>query len=315
MVRCKLTARNLLVLTAVLLLASLPARAQLAYNSGEDPRTLKQLQDIEKSEPIIGKKISKNPDDKLENIVDEEKDLALKIRRDAIRDAARSFGARGGLSWRTKNIMDELTQSAAALDKSFNFRRLLIKAPGNLHIEPPIISEALNNFIVTPSGVEAAVADAIYQITNQARIVSAPRSWRQYLERDWKAIAPPPDILLPENPKEREAWRRWISEGWDEGVLQADEIFQSDLDLLIADFEGMVRYRKLLAEGKVSAPYATMVDRGISSTKVQTVIGNKPVNITTMMRVGDRALRITAPSSLREGNQGAEWQAAPQEVQ
>ncbi len=205
--------------------------------------------------------------------------------------------------------------SATALDKSFNFRRLLIKTGGNLFIEPPIISEALNNFLVTPSGVEAAVVDVIYQITNQARIVSAPRTWRQYLEREWESVKPPPDVLVPENQKEREAWRRWVSEGWEEGIEQADATFQADVDLLTADFEGMIRYRKLLAENKISAPYATLTDRGVSSTKVQTVIGNTPVNITTMMRVGDRALRITAPSSLREGNEGADWQAAPQEVQ
>jgi defect-in-organelle-trafficking protein DotC len=315
MVRCKLKARNLFALLAVLLLASGVARAQLAYDNGEAPQDLKTLQEVQKTEPVIGQKAKKNPNDKLEGIVDEEKDLALKIRHDSMRDSARSYGARGGLSWRTKYIMDQLKLSSSAMDKAFNFRRLLIKAPSNMYIEPPIISEALNNFLVLPSGIEAAAADAIYQITNQARIVSTSRDWRQYLERDWKKIAPPPDILLPENERERANWRRWISEGWDEGVHQADEIFQSDLDLLIADFEGMVRYRKLLAEGKISAPYATMVDRGISSTKVQTVIGNRPVNITTQMRVGDRALRITAPSSLREGNQGAEWQTAPQEVQ
>lgn len=315
MLRCKLKVRKFLVAIAVLLLAAAPVRAQLAYDNGETPLDLRALQETQKSEPVIGQKAKRNPKDKLEGIVDEEKDLALKIRRDSMRDSALSYGARGGLAWRTKYIMDQLKSSSSAMDKAFNFRRLLIKAPSNMYIEPPIISEALNNFLVLPSGIEAAAADAIYQITNQARIVSTSRDWRQYLERDWKKVASPPDILLPENDRERENWRRWISEGWDEGVKQADEIFQSDIDLLIADFEGMVRYRKLLAEGKVSAPYATMVDRGVSSTKVQTVIGNRPVNITTQMRVGDRALRITAPSSLREGNQGEEWQAAPQELQ
>lgn len=288
-----------------LLLVPCAARAQLAYDSGEAPPSLRDLQEAEKSDPIVGKK--QNPNDKLENIVDEEKDLSLKIRRDSMRESALSYGARGGLSWRTKAIMDELKKSNSAMDKAFAFRRLLIKAPGNMFIEPPIISEALNNFIVTPSGVEAAVSDAMYQITNQARIVSAPRDWRQYLERDWEKVAPPPDILLPENVKERAAWRRWVSEGWEEGIKQADDVFQSDIDLLIADFEGMVRYRRLLAENKISAPFATMVDRGVSGTKIQTMIGNKPVSITTQMRVGDRALRITAPSSLREAEQGADW--------
>jgi defect-in-organelle-trafficking protein DotC len=154
------------------------------------------------------------------------------------------------------------------------------------------------------------VADIVYQITNQSRIVSAPRNWQQYLERDWEVVAPPPDILLPESPQEREAWIRWVTEGWEQGIKQADEIFQSDLDLLVADFEGMVRYRRLLAEGKVTAPYATLVDRGVTSSEVQANIGNRSLNITTQLRVGDRAVRITEPASLREGRQGTEWNTA-----
>ena len=155
--------RFLIAFFAALLLA-MPARAQLAFESGEAPPTLRDLQEAGK--PVTGDRAAKkpNPKDKLEDIVAEEKDLALKIRTDSMRDAARSYGARGGLSWRTKNIMDELKKSNYAMDKAFNFRRLLIKAPSNLFIEPPIVSEALNNFLVTPNGIEAAVADAIAPI-------------------------------------------------------------------------------------------------------------------------------------------------------
>lgn len=321
MMWCKLANRNSrtdrtpVFLLALLLLCGLamPAFAQLAFDDGQEPPGLQDLQEIKKP-TAFGEK-PKNNKDNLGDAVEEEKDLAVKIRRDAMRDAAQSYGARGGLAFRTKQIMDELKKTSGAMDKAFDFRRLLIKAPSNLFIEPPIISEALNNFIVTPNGVEAAVADIVYQITNQARIVSAPRNWRQYLERDWKKVSDPPEILLPETPKERAAWRKWVAEGWEQGVKQADEIFQADLDLLTADFEGMIRYRRLLTENKISAPFATMTDRGISSTSVQTVIGNRPVNITSQMRVGDRALRITSPSSFRAGREGQDWETAVEGVQ
>lgn len=269
-----------------------------------DPPSLRDLQEQTKSEAVLSKKSS---GDKLENAVAGEKDLALKIRRDSMRESALSFGARGGLAWRTKAIMDELRANATAMDKAYDFRRLLIKAPSNMFIEPPIVSEAMNNFLVTPDGGEAAVADTIYQITRQARIVANPRNWRQYLERSWTVVAPPPDILLPENAEEREAWRRWVAEGWAEGIKQADEIFQADLNRMIADFEGMVRYRVLLAENKITAPFATMVDRGVSSVETPMMIGNKPIKITSEMRVGDRAIRITEPVSLRPGEQGGQW--------
>ena len=216
---------------------------------------------------------------------DQDEQLAMRIRAESIKEAALSYGARGGLAWRTQQIMDKIDLNAPALDKTFNFRRLLIDAPSNLLIEPPIITEALNAFVVNGNGNEAAVSDAVYNISRQARIVGAPRHWRQYLERSWDAVAPPPDILLPETAQERKNWRMWIGEGWEQGIMQADDTFQSDLNRLTADFEGMVRYRNLLTQGKVSAPYAVLQDRGVTGGGGE-------------MRVGDRAVKISGPAQL-----------------
>lgn len=73
-------------------------------------------------------------------VVDEAADFSVKIRRDAMRQAARSYGARGGLAARTSEIMDTLNKSKSALDKTYSFRRLLITAPSNLLIEPLALS-------------------------------------------------------------------------------------------------------------------------------------------------------------------------------
>lgn len=298
--------------------SALPAYAQ-RYNADarDEPRNasvmpdapaqMEELQEIGKDSVI-----SASDGDALSAAVKEEKDLALKIRRDSMREAALSYGARGGLAFRTKEIMGELENNAPAMDKVYNFRRLLIKAPGNMYIEPPIISEALNNFLVSPNGEEAAIADAVYQIARKARIVSAPRNWRQYLERVWEKVTPPPNILIPETPAERKAWRIWVREGWHEGVAQANETFQADLNRLIADFEGQVRYRVLLTQNKVSVPYATLEDRGVSGSQEETVVGNRPVNVTTEMRVGDRAIRITQPVTLRISDAAEDWTAPMQ---
>ena len=69
--------------------------------------------------------------------------LKFDIRADAVREAAISFGARGGLSWRTYHIRQELEKRAPYLDKVFDFSRLLIPAPSGLLIEPPIINESI----------------------------------------------------------------------------------------------------------------------------------------------------------------------------
>ena len=218
--------------------------------------------------------------------------MPLDIRKDAQREAALSYGARGGLAWRTYHIRQELDTRADYMDKVFDFRQLLIPAPSGLLIEPPIISEQLDAMIIDASGLEAAVADQVLNISRNARIVSAPRTWRAYLERSWGEVTPPPDILRPNNKEERELWKAAVAEGWEAGVEQANEIFQTDLNKLTADYKGMVRYRMLLTQGMVSPPYALQKDRGVTGG------GNE-------MRVGDRSVAITGLPELK--TQYQEW--------
>ncbi|MCF8495166.1 MAG: type IV secretion system DotC family protein [Alphaproteobacteria bacterium] len=232
---------------------------------------------------------------KMNKIIEGETGMPLDIRKDAIREAAFSYGARGGLAWRTYEIRQELNLRGRYLDKVFDFAQLLIPAPSGLLIEPPIISESINAMIIEGDGQQAAVSDKIYHIINNAAIVPTSRTWRTYLERTWDAVEPPPDILRPENEEERKLWIELVAEGWAEGIKQANEIFQDDLNLLLADFRGMIRYRTLLAQGMVSPPYALQVDRGVTGG------GNE-------MRIGDRAVQITGVPELVTGHD--QWQPA-----
>ncbi len=196
--------------------------------------------------------------------VDFGENLAIDIRKDAIKEAAISFGARSGLATRTYEIRQELETRSRYLDRVYNFSQLLISAPSGFMIEPPIISEAMNAMIIESDGQTAAVSDKVYNIVRNARIVSAPRTWRQYMEREWGEIMPPPDILTPKDSEERRFWEKYVREGWNEGYYQADDVFNEDLARLESDFQGMIRYRMLLAQGMISPPYALQVDRGIT---------------------------------------------------
>ena len=206
--------------------------------------------------------------------------LTLDIRNDAIKEAATSYGARAGLAFRTFQIRSELTDSSAYLEKVFNFRELLIPEPSGFTIEPPIVSESLDAMLIEGDGQRAAVSERIYNINKNAKFVSAPRSWRLYLERDWGEVEQPPALLLPQNPEEIEIWEKHTQIGWDEGYGQADAIFQEDLNTLISDYEGMIRYKKLLAQNMISPPYALQTDRGVTGGRDE-------------MRIGDRAVEIT----------------------
>ncbi len=222
-------------------------------------------------------------------------DLINEFREESQKEAALSYGARGGLSKRTYEIRQSLALQENLLDKVYDFRRLLIKAPSGLLMEPPIIDEAADNLIIDAMGQSAAVTDKIYNIDQPAKIVTAPRNWRTYLEREWGEVPPPPDILLPQNYLERVKWRKWVEKGWEQGYKQGEEIFQTDLDRLVADYNGMIRYRVLLSQNMVSKPYALHEDRGVTG-------GGKE------LRIGDRAVKITGQSELKPG--ADQWQPA-----
>lgn len=261
------------------------------FASAQLPTTNEEPVSTSQEEPVGIKFLSKY-EGKSKADVDE---LPFDIREEALKEAAISFGARGGLAKRTYEIRQELEVRERYLDKIFNFNQLLIAAPSGFLIEPPIVSESMNAMLIDIDGQTAAVSDKIYNIIRNARIVSAPRIWRQYLEREWGSVLPPPDILTPQNNKERELWIENVQLGWDFGYQQANDIFREDLARLDSDFQGMIRYRTLLAQGMISPPYALQVDRGITGG------GDE-------MRVGDRAVQITGVPELITGAES--WKPA-----
>jgi len=211
------------------------------------------------------------------------KEMGLDIRKQAQKEAALSYGARGGLAKRNYQIMERMKGFETVLDRVFDFRALLIKAPSGLLIEPPIIKESRDAIVVTDSGDEAAVADKVFDINKKAKIVTAPRDWRQYLVQSWSQVPPPPRVLWPKNAKEQADWDTWVATGWKAGTEQADQIFEANVNQLTADYNGMVRYKMLLAQDMISAPFVMHDDRGVAGNSSQ-------------MRVGDRAIKITGPS-------------------
>lgn len=253
-----------------------------AVSHADEPPSLAQIiQETSYTDPV----------DEIEEMLE-----TPQIRTEALKEAALSYGARAGLAKRTWEIRRSLNQREANMDRIYDFKRLLIPAPSGLLIEPPIITEGEDATLIESGGQVAAVADRIFNINRNARIVSTPRNWRAYLEREWGEVKLPPQVLLPRNDEERRAWAKHMTEGWSEGVKQADEIFQADLNKLIADYTGMIRYRKLLAQGIVSAPYALQIERGVTGGGSE-------------MRVGDRAVQITGPSQLQ--TEAFEWQPVP----
>lgn len=208
-----------------------------------------------------------------------------KLRRPAMKEAALAYGARGGLAWTSREIDRDLQGRARDLTQIYDFGRLMVRGPDDSLVMPPVISEARDAWKSEDGGKTLRVADQVYEIIADARFVPTPPIWHTYLVRAYEAPEPPAEALLPRNDVERKAFASWVTEGWMQGIRQAHLIFKADLAKLERDFTGMVRYRHLLAEGKVTAPVLAAGRLGVTGTGKD-------------MRVNDRALRITGDSKL-----------------
>lgn len=204
------------------------------------------------------------------------------LRGQALRETALSVGARGGLNWRANQINLILLRHEKLLYRVYNFNAMML----DKSVLPPVLIEGRNTLNLASTDV-LRIADRNFQILAQAKFVTAPPTWRDYLWMTYGAPEIPDRSLLPRSQGERIIWKRYIDEGWAAGIVQANAIFRENIGRLKRDFEGMIRYRTLLAQNIVSPPFVAETDMGITG-------GGSDLT------VHDRVLRITAFPALQK---------------
>lgn len=211
------------------------------------------------------------------------------IRYKALEDIGLGLGAQGGLAAASRGIDENLMRDHMQLEGLFNFNGMMLSHG----VIPPVLVQGDNSLnLADPDTIR--VADKTYKIIKQARFVTAPPNWRDYLWQSFEKPEMPNVTLLPTNEEERRIWRRAVRLGWEKGTQQAYNIFQQNLALLKRDFQGMILYRKLLAENMISAPYVAKTDLGVT--------GNGDD-----MRINDQVLRITEHPQLQTNSN--HWKA------
>lgn len=238
-----------------------------------------------------------------------------RLREPAMREAATAYGARAGLAYGTREINRRLEARAAELSTSYNFQSLMISGPNGVMVNPPIIVEAQESWESSDAGKTLRVADTVYEIVEQSRFTSVAPMWQAYLISNFDEAETPPDALLPRTAGEKENWKRWVSEGWRQGEEQANEIFQANLDRLNRDYTGMVRYKTLLEEGKVSPARLAEAELGNTGTGQDMRVNDRAIRITEdpTLQVSPRGWSASATSKDKEGNdKGAAVQAEDQ---
>lgn len=207
-------------------------------------------------------------------------------RRRAMATAARAWGAQAGIRHRGWEIGAILDRYAPQLNRIYRFRDLMIRAAGFM-VQPPVLAETRDAFILARDHGQAASAGRVVKIVAAERIVSAVPSWRDFLERSWPLAAPPAAILFPRDGEEERLWEEWVSEGWHSGTRLADEIFADDLRRLNSIFGGIILWHRLELAGMVTAPDVGTRETAVTGTATTLRIAERFVSI-------DQAARLVA---------------------
>ena len=179
------------------------------------------------------------------------------LRLKAVSQAALTLGAQSGLAYETKKLNNNMLDEAEHLRTIFNFDALIL----NHNILPPVLVESKNNLNLDNNETIRTSARS-FKIMQSARFVTAPPTWRNFLFMTFKTPDLPDQTLLPRDASEQSMWRAELKKGWQSGVSQADQIFSENLASLKQDYEGMILYRKLLAEHMVTPPYVSSTSCG-----------------------------------------------------
>lgn len=213
-----------------------------------------------------------------------------KFREMALKETALSLGAQAGLSYRAKEIDDQLVKHTRYLDKIYDFNALVLEN----NVIPPVLLEG-RNLLNLADEQSIRVSNRTYRVYKQAHFITTPPNWRQYLWMDYQPPEPPHATLLPNSKQEQALWRHYVTRGWEKGAEQANTILEESIARIKQDFNGMILYRKLLAMNMVSPPFVSHTDLGVTGD------GDE-------IHIDDRVLRITALPALNTHIN--EWHAA-----
>ncbi len=202
----------------------------------------------------------------------------------ALHQAALTVGAQGALAKRSQELNGLFKTQAAHLDQVFNFNLMMLSH----NVLPPVLTEGDNTLnLQDPDTIR--VADRTYSIVSQAHFVTVPPTWRDYLRMSYKKPDVPDKTLLPKNAAEVAEWKVYVQKGWEEGTLQADNIFIDNLNRLTRDYTGMALYRALYNQKMISAPFVAKANLGITGGGDNLTINDSVLRITAVPQLNTEA--------------------------
>ena len=189
-----------------------------------------------------------------------------------LRTSAKAYG----FQWQYQRYLDGVERLGQRFATVFDFRRLLLADK----VVPPVVV-AVGSATAIASDTLATSFRKQYRIIAPARMVAEPPSHYDYLLSTMDVVQPPAR-LLPKTAQEKQQWKEALHEGWVEGLAHAKTVFDANMERLLRDYRGIVRFRLLEKEGLIASP--SIAKGGLDSEVSDTVLTVDP-----------SVVRITAP--------------------
>lgn len=203
------------------------------------------------------------------------------LRERALGEAASTLAFQQGLRWRYAKLMAACREREHFFERIFNFGPLLMDD----RVLPPVIRWAGRGVTLGRNG-EARSVEASYRIIRPAAIVTKAPTWRDYLMTGVPETGNRP-VILPSTQAEKKVWERGVTDGWAAGAAAADELFTVNMNRLVADYRGILRFRMLERRGMVSLP---VLAEGRIAVRVEK----------HTLHVGETTFRISVPAEFRD---------------
>ena len=202
------------------------------------------------------------------------------IRDQHQREASLRFGSQSGFRHRVSELREVMQSRSGELSVVYDFNRLARPVPGGAgYLVPPIVQRAENAFRSDGDERTVSVADIYFQILKPERLAPVAPTWRDWLLFDPPQIKPLPMALIPVNDKESRRVEIWFEQGWRAGIGQAEGEFGERLRRLRRDYEGMLEFRRLAAQGMIGELEFAVSDFGVTGGAGEMRIGNRTVGI------------------------------------
>lgn len=208
--------------------------------ASDDPVVLQRLMGLKSSKPI-------------------RVDKAVSLRQPELDVTALSIGSSAGLKWRYDQIMNNILEpNSQYLDRIFNFNRFM--ADGKIFL--PAVRIAKDDISFDEN--KQTLIRVSYTISEEAILRSAAPSFRDYLYHDFPSPEDPHWKLMPENSQEERRWREKIKEGFEQGILQANDIYFDNLAEMKSDYLDRQNFLNLVAKNMISKPSILVQKNGIT---------------------------------------------------